>query len=64
MHNNYNGNLDKQWDNIIGDEYGRCIVINNQDISKMAKPRWEVWYLTKFKSFHFVVQTVILDIFR
>ena len=37
MNNKYNGNLDKQWDNIIGDEYGRCIVINNQDISKMAK---------------------------
>ena len=35
--NFYNGNLDKQWDNIIGDEYGRCIVINNQHISKLAK---------------------------
>ena len=36
MNDKYNGNLDKQWDNIIGDEYGRCMVINNQPLSVMA----------------------------
>ena len=40
MNDKYNGNLDKQWDNIIGDEYGRCIAINNHfnRIRNMCNP--------------------------